>query len=305
MSVPALDASSVVEPIRRLAQEGGVLAVITRIDGPSYRRLGAMMAVLADGVRVGTLSSGCVEADIALHAEATLAEGKPKAITYGKGSPFADITLPCGGGLEVLLLPSPDSAVLEQVIAVHEARQTCTLSIEPASGDMSVQQGGESGFDGALFSIVIKPELAFYVFGKGPEAVTFAGLVHSAGYPSLLLSPDDETLNLAAAAGCAVRHLNSPMLPDDMQPDAHSAVVLFFHDHEWEPPIVAQALKSEAFYIGAQGSMRASALRRQELTLLGVSAADIARVKGPIGLIPSVRDARKLAVSVLAEVLSL
>jgi len=46
MSVPALDASTVIEPIRQLSDAGGtgVLCVITHVDGPSYRPLGAMMA---------------------------------------------------------------------------------------------------------------------------------------------------------------------------------------------------------------------------------------------------------------------
>ena len=309
MSVPALDASSVIEPLRHLARDGGVargvLAVITRIDGPSYRPLGAMMAVLADGRRVGTLSSGCVEADIALHAVEALAEGKPKSVVYGKGSPFADISLPCGGGLEIMLLPAPDVAVLEQVIAAHEARQACALEITLSGGEMRAKDSGATGVEGGSFTVMIEPELAFYVFGKGPEAVTFAGLVNSAGYPTVLLSPDEETLHTATIAGCATRHLTSPKLPQDMQPDTRSAVVLFFHDHEWEPPIIADALKSEAFYIGAQGSQRAAALRKNELVLLGVQADTLERVRGPIGLVPSVRDARKLAVSVLAEVLSL
>ena len=304
MSVPALDASSVIEPIRHLSEADGALAVITRIDGPSYRPLGAMMAVMADGRRIGTLSSGCVEADIALHAEKAMQAGKPLSVVYGKGSPFADITLPCGGGLEILLVPSPDKAVLAEVLAHHSARQTCALEVDGRSGALCVVPTGMTRWTGDVFSVSIKPELAFYVFGKGPETCTFAGLAKSAGYPTMVLSPDEETLEIARAAGCATRHMNSPNMPGDLRPDAHSAVVLFFHDHEWEPPIIAGALASEAFYIGAQGSLRASEARKNELTLLGVDAEALKRVRGPIGLIPSVRDARKLAVSVLAEVLN-
>jgi xanthine dehydrogenase accessory factor len=80
---------------------------------------------------------------------------------------------------------------------------------------------------------------------------------------------------------------------------------MFFHDHEWEPPILAQALTTEAFYIGAQGSIRAAEMRRMELVRLGTKETALARLHGPIGLVPSARDARILAVSVLAEVLSM
>jgi len=93
----------------------GVLAVIIDIKGPSYRPLGAMMAILADGQRVGTLSSGCIESDIALRAKAALNAGRPAKVMYGAGSDYADLVLPCGGNLEILLVPRPDRQVLEQL----------------------------------------------------------------------------------------------------------------------------------------------------------------------------------------------
>jgi xanthine dehydrogenase accessory factor len=307
MSVPALDASSVIEPIRQLAEAGGagVLCVITHVDGPSYRPLGAMMAVMDDGRRVGTLSSGCVEADIALHAGKALESGAPYTVRYGKGSPFADIVLPCGGGLEIMLVPRPDVAVLQELLAHHLARQACVLEVSQRSGNICAVPEGRTGWTGDVFSVAIEPEIYFFIFGKGPETSTFAGLVQAAGYPNLVLSPDEETLAAVAAAGCATRHLTHAHCPEGLGIDNRSAVVLFFHDHEWEPPILAQALASDALYIGAQGSMRAAEMRRMELHRLGVSDDALARLKGPIGLVPSVRDARKLAVSVLAEVLSL
>ncbi|MGI9389649.1 MAG: XdhC family protein [Boseongicola sp.] len=306
MIVPTLDASAAIEPIRQLidSDQPGVLSVITGIEGPSYRPLGATMAVFADTRRVGSLSSGCVELDIALHAASALDDGKSKKILYGRGSPFVDIQLPCGGGLEVTLVPNPDLDVLKELNRRHTARQACAMVIEPDTCGLEVWDDGETGFKDGKFVVKIEPELFFYVFGKGPETTTFAGLVQSAGYPNLILSPDKETLEVARSAGCEIRHLTSANFPTELRPDSRSAVVMFFHDHEWEPPILEAALKTDAFYIGAQGSHRASQTRRQELKELGVADDMLDRVKGPIGLIPSVRDARKLAVSVLAEVLS-
>ena len=306
MAVPPLDASSVIEPIRQLvlSDQPGVLAIITNIEGPSYRPLGAMMAVFEDKSRVGTLSSGCVEVDIALHSVEALTEGQPITVLYGLESPYADIQLPCGGGLEITLIPQPDKTVLDAVCQRHAARHTTVLTVNLTTGAISIAKEGLTGRGGNTFNIRIEPELFFYVFGKGPEATTFAGLVQSAGYPNLLLSPDDETLNIARQAGCETRHLTSAHFPKDLQPDAHSAILLFFHDHEWEPPILRHAASTEAFYIGAQGSKRAAEARVQELETFDVSEIHRAKIKGPIGLIPSARDARKLAVSVLAEVLN-
>ncbi len=141
------------------------------------------------------------------------------------------------------------------------------------------------------------------MFGKGPEAATFAALVQSAGYPNVLLSPDDETLAGAAAAGSGVVRLTRPGLPPDVPVDPWTAIALFFHDHEWEPPILQAALGTPAFYIGAQGSRRAREARDMDLQAMGVDGAGLSRLRGPIGMIPSARDAGTLAVSVLAEVL--
>src|SRR5690606_38366354 len=67
------------DPIDAILARGGdaVLAVITGVEGPSYRPVGATMAVFPDRHRVGTLSSGYIENDIALHALDALEKGRP------------------------------------------------------------------------------------------------------------------------------------------------------------------------------------------------------------------------------------
>ncbi len=294
------------DPIQALVESSGdaVLAVITGVEGPSYRPVGAAMAVLAGGERAGTLSSGCIESDISLHAMDALEAGKPVSIRYGRGSPFMDIQLPCGGGLDILLVPRPDREVLADVMRKRADRVACTLRISRDTGRVALEDAGETGPDGDDFLVRYEPPVRFLVFGKGPEACTFAALVNSAGYPNMLLSPDAETLDIGAAAGCETRQLLEHGFPGDVGADEWTAVVLFFHDHDWEPPILAGALGTPAFYIGAQGSKRARDARHMELELMGVTAEGISRLRGPVGLIPSARDAGTLAVSVLAEVLS-
>ncbi|MEI2807284.1 XdhC family protein [Albidovulum sp.] len=295
-----------VDPIDAiLARDGdAVLAVITGVEGPSYRPVGATMAVFSDRHRVGTLSSGCIENDIALHALEALQKGRPVAVRYGRGSPYMDIRLPCGGGLDILLLPRPDRSTLHRLAERRRQRIPCTLRISRDDGAMALEVGGETGWDGAVFQLRLVPDIRFLVFGKGPEAGTFAALVQSAGYPNVLLSPDDETLEHGAATGCATRALTAKVFPADLAVDPRTAIVLFFHDHDWEPPILADALTSPAFYIGAQGSRMARDTRNLELETLGIDPAALRRLRGPIGLLHSARDARTLAISVLAEVLS-
>lgn len=294
------------DPIKALctSEIDGVLALITHVEGPSYRPVGAAMAVFEDGDRAGTLSSGCVESDIAHHALAQLDAGQPKLLRYGRGSPFMDIQLPCGGGLEILLVPRPDLTALEQVIAHREARQPCVLEVHCPTGALRVVDEEPLGQTGAFFRVEYLPGLRFEVYGKGPEASTFAALLQSAGYLHRLWSPDDETRAEGAARGCPVSDLALHNLPPALEADPWTAIVLFFHDHDWEPPILQSALRTDAFYIGAQGSQRARDTRMKILADMGVGPEARARLHGPVGLIPSARDSGTLAVSVLAEVLA-
>ncbi|MCU0907456.1 MAG: XdhC family protein [Rhodobacteraceae bacterium] len=285
----------------------GVLAVIAGVEGPSYRPVGAMMAVLPgdpDPLRVGTLSSGCVERDIALQAMRAQVDGRPQVVRYGRGSAFLDIQLPCGGGLDIALIPDPDRAVLARLRAEETARRPVSLSVDLATGALALGDMAATARTGDRLVIARPPETRFLIFGKGPEAEAFAALVQAAGFPAVLLSPDPETLETPARAGLTTRVLPVARFPGDLAPDPWTAVVLFFHDHDWEPPILAQALATPAFYVGAQGSRRSAEARAMALQAMGVPEAALLRLRGPIGLVPSARDARTLAVSVLAEVLA-
>ena len=306
MHIQTLSHKAAIQPFRALATDDrtGTLAIITGVEGPSYRPVGAAMAIFDDEEFIGTLSSGCVESDIAVHAHSAQEKHQPIAIRYGKNSPFGDIQLPCGGGLDILLIPHPDRTVLNEMIANHDARQPTTLKIDAKTGALSLGASDATGWDNSTFNVAMAPELQFLVFGKGPEAATFAALAHAAGFPCWLYAPDDETLATAQSIGCPSDHLTRPLLPNPEIVDDRTAIVLFFHDHDWEPPILQAALETPAFYIGAQGSHRSRMNRDHELMLLGLNASQIERLRGPIGLVPSARDARTLAVSVLAEILA-
>nr|WP_256500218.1 XdhC family protein [Limimaricola litoreus] len=259
----ALTASEVEPALAALAERGGVLAMLVGIDGAFYRPLGAVMAFPESGAPVGSLSSGCIEGDLALHAAEALTEGRPRQLRYGRGSPYLDIRLPCGSGLDVVLAPVTPGAHFDTPLADLRARRPARLCLPD------------------LPELEIRPDPRMAVIGTGPEAATFAKLAQAAGYPTLRcdrLAPGDA--------------------------DAATAVVLFFHEHERETEILDAALRSPAFWIGAQGSRTAQARRLEVLRAAGWDEAALARVRGPIGLIKGSRDPRVLAVSVLAEIVA-
>lgn len=305
---PIAEAVGWAGPVRALGHEPGCLAVIAATAGPSYRDPGAVMALLAEGGRVGSLSSGCIEADLAQHGARAHAAGRPRRVRYGADGP-ADLPLPCGGALEVLLTPvnAPDQRqVLAGALAAAANRESRALRVDAATGAMAlgglVDTAGDDGAGGVV--VPCRPEIAICVLGRGVEAQVFALLATAAGYPVRVQSPDAETRAVAAAAGATVATLPLPGAWTGDLPDARTAVVLFFHDHDWEPPLLARALASPAFFVGAQGSLRAHGARLEALAGLGVAPADLARLRAPLGLIPSARDPRLLAISVLADIAS-
>lgn len=277
------------DPLAALV-DGGVLAVVTGVEGPHYRNPGAIMAFPAAGGAVGQLSSGCIEADLALHARAAAADGRVRRLRYGIGSPFRDLVLPCGGGLDVALLPLADPGPIRHALAARAARRETTLGLDLDRGAVALEGPG--------FPLRIVPPTRFLTWGAGVEAVTFAALACAAGYPAELTTHDAATAAAASAQGVALR------AAAPVGADPWTAITLFYHDHDREPPVLAEALATPAFYVGAQGSLRSHNARLEALRRMGVAEDAIARLRGPIGLIPSARDPRVLAVSVLAEILA-
>lgn len=306
----AASAGSGVHPALRdpweaaLEGSGWVMALLTATEGPAYRRPGAAMAISPEGDCAGGITSGCVEADLILRAEAVRAGGGPQHLRYGEGSPFFDLKLPCGGAVEIRLFAPRERAVLREAARLKAERRAFALTLSP-EGDLSLGPWRATGRSGADFALGFRPQPRFLTFGTGPEAAVFAHLARSLGYDQLLLSHDEASLEAAAASGCATRLLRSARDLADLAVDEGCAATLFYHDHDHEPEILRRLLETPAFYIGAQGGRSTQAARLMRLAEMGASPEALKRLRGPIGLAPSSRDPKTLAVSVLAEILDL
>lgn len=284
--------------------EDVVIALLTNTHGPAYRNPGAAIAIATDGRFAGAITSGCVEADLILRAEEVRRTGRVQNLRYGEGSPFFDLRLPCGGAVEVALFTLRDRPALIELSRAREARQAVSLRLS-ADGRLGCRPWATTGSNTSGFTLGFTPPLRFAIFGTGPEAALFAGLVRTIGHEHLLISHEEPSLAAARAVGCITRRLVSLDDIADLRIDAATAAVLFYHDHDYEPEILRRLLMTPAFYIGAQGSRATQAARLTRLAGMGVDECALTRVRGPIGLIPSSRDPRDLAISVLAEITEL
>jgi xanthine dehydrogenase accessory factor len=81
-------------------------------------------------------------------------------------------------------------------------------------------------------------------------------------------------------------------------------IAILTHDPKFDEPALLGALATEARYIGAVGSRKTNADRRERLRQAGVSDADIARIRGPIGLDIGGQTPEEMAISILAEMIA-
>lgn len=248
---------------------GVALATVVGISGSFSRRLGAQLAARADGSIAGNLSDGCLEQQLARDGrEATVAEVR----RYGSGSPLIDFRLPCGGGLDILIDPEPDRAACNAAVEALAARHPATLAL-PSNGLLEQRS--------------YIPALRVRAFGEPAELASFVSIARAAGIG--VEGIVKERLSLGRRSG------RNPV-------DAWTAVVMLFHDHEWELALLEETLESQAFYIGAQGGAQARDRRLDEMRRRGVDEARLARVRSPIGSSPGSRTPQALALSILAEI---
>lgn len=277
------------------SQQPFALITSIAIEGGAARDVGSLAMVDARGEMTGYLSNGCIDRDIRLRALDALETGKRQVVRYGEGSRFMDLKLPCGGALTIVIDPNPDGAALTQAAASLADRKPAQLTF---SAD------GADGPGQGVVQFEYVPVFRLVLAGRGAIFRSMAQAAEAVGLQIDLLSPDTDDLDaLCTLSPNKMQHLRSPYEEISIKDaDPFSAVLTLFHDHEWEPAILRAALKTPAFFIGSLGSKRTHAQRCAELVAQGVGPDSLARLKGPIGLVPSLRSAPLIAVSALAEI---
>ncbi len=98
----------ILEKLETWRDQGNDVAVATvvKTSGSTPRGEGAKLLVRGDGEMAGSVSGGCVETDVALHAQEVLQAGAPRLVSYGISDEMGiSVGLACGGSIEVLIEP--------------------------------------------------------------------------------------------------------------------------------------------------------------------------------------------------------
>ncbi|HYR35675.1 MAG TPA: XdhC family protein [Burkholderiales bacterium] len=282
------------------------LGTIVKTWGSAPRPVGAMVAIRDDGQIVGSVSGGCVEDDLVEKVrEKFAAAKKPELITYGVTNEEATRWgLPCGGTLQLVLEPVTEKSGLAELLAKIQSQQLVKRRVEMDSGRATLEPGRWQDvleFDGRVLSAVHGPRWRLVLIGAGQLTRYLAEMARMLDYHVVVIDPREE---YASGWDLGAVPINRGM-PDDvvreLQLDGHSALVALTHDPKLDDLALMEALKSGAFYVGAIGSKKNNDARRERLKEFDVSADEIARLRGPVGLYIGSKTPPEIAVAILAE----
>ena len=282
------------------------LVTVLRTWGSSPRPPGSLLVMRRDGSHAGSVSGGCVEADLlARYRDGELGD-LPTRVDYGVNrEEAARFGLPCGGRLELLVEALTDTGHLDELMAAMDAHRLTAREVDLHSGAVRLRPAtADLEFRLSETSLVrgFGPTWRMLLIGAGHLSQYVARLGLMLGYEVMVCDPREETARDWQEAGTRLLGL----MPDDAVREfaAHerSIVLALTHDPKLDDLALLEALESDAFYVGAIGSRRNCELRRGRLRDMGIPEAQLQRLHAPVGLAIGSHTPPEIAVSILAGI---
>jgi xanthine dehydrogenase accessory factor len=313
-------------------------AVVTSVWGSAPRPEGACLLATADGRLAGSVSGGCVESAAAVEVAEAIGRGTPRLVTYGVSDERAwEVGLACGGTIRVFVEPTIRPEVLEAARGPGGVVVATVLEGAGAGSALVMRDDGTergslpAGIDRGAVADAARRALAvaasstmelpgpggtarvfLEVFARRPTLVIFGGvhiaaalvpLAKALGYRTVVADgreaflsrerfPDADELVLGWPEEAFAR----------VGIDAATYVCVLSHDPKFDEPALEIALRSKAAYVGAIGSRKTQTARRERLRAAGFGEAELARLRGPIGLDLGGRQPVETALAILAEI---
>jgi xanthine dehydrogenase accessory factor len=317
-------------------------AVLIRVFGNGPRPEGATLLVADDGSIAGSVSGGCVEGAAAEEVARARGDGCSRVIRFGISDEQAwGVGLACGSTIDVLIEPelrpeietaarqSAGAAIVIPLPAdspgddggahpISNGEPADVIVIKPGGGAahgeiadaartlVDRRRSGVVALEGEQFFIeTFAPPPRIVVFGAVQAAIPLVRIAHELGYRVVVADaraafasrerfPDADDLLVGWPDEVADQ---VSLAPDD-------AVVVMSHDPKLDEPAIVAATRAGCRYIGAMGSKRTQASRRQRLLAEGLTEEELSRFHGPIGLDLGGREPGEMALAILAEVVA-
>jgi xanthine dehydrogenase accessory factor len=282
--------------------KGAPLALATVVStwGSAPRPRGSHMIVHADGRFEGSVSGGCVESDILATAAEVIAGAPFQLKNYGVADAAAwEVGLPCGGEISVLVQPVSaegfDPELFDRIAEAQASGEALAVSTDLASGQSSLRP-----LEGAAFVNRYDPPRRLFIVGAVQIAQALAGLARQLGIQVTIIDPRARFLTEERFPGVTLDDRWPDEAIEALDPGPASAVVTLSHDTKIDDPALVAALARPTAYVGALGSRRSHAARRERLAAAGVADTDIDRIDAPVGLDIGAIGPAEIALSIAA-----
>ncbi len=325
---------------RELAAAGEeyVLATIVAVEGSGYRKSGAKMIVAADGRRAGTISGGCLEAEVAKKAFWHTENGPTKR-SYSTHAEDGDVPygMGCGGVVHVLLERSataePLLQAMEQAYRSRVGMAVATVTVGERMGerrwrvDGTMPTGAERAdsltslafeafelkqtrWTGDVFVEWVAPRTGLLIVGAGNDTQPLARMAHELGWHVTVM---DGRSHLATRERFPQSDAVLPLSEDALQeltlrPTDVAAVMS--HSLEQDTRALRGLVDRELAYLGVLGPRTrteemvkglAEATQNEEKAARRLATKWMVQLHAPMGLDLGGDGAAAVALSILAE----
>lgn len=282
------------------------LVTVTKTWGSSPRPIGAMLAIRDDGRVVGSVSGGCIEDDLIERMRSNGIHGDiPDIVSYGISADQARrFGLPCGGTIELAIETLSKDSRVNELLAQLAQHKLVARRLDLATGAVTLEEAADGAIQHLSAESLLTlhgPRWRLFIIGAGPLSRFLAQIATAMDYRVIVCDPREEFYAGWQVDGVELVH----QMPDDLMQEAgldqRTAVVALTHDPKLDDLALMEALTSKAFYVGAIGSRVNHANRRERLLQFDVSAEQVARLHGPIGLYIGSKTPAEIAISIMAE----
>lgn len=289
------------------------LATLVHVSGSSYRRPGARLLLSCQGQKWGSISGGCLEEDVLLHAKTVLQSGIPKTVTYDtteENDLVWGVGLGCHGVVQVFierLEEPPDWAKTWRTRQV--SREDTVLAIPYRSDHLSEQKttllSAATPSSEGLFVQHIPPVLALTIFGAGDDAIPLARLAKELGWFVSVLDPRPAFATTERFPSAdVVRTQSTTLEAARLVTGPHAAAVIMTHHYVHDLPLLQSLLPLPLFYLGLLGPKKRAEKLLDQLAgeSTRISAKQRPYLHGPVGLDLGGDSPESVALAILAEI---
>ncbi len=318
------------------AGERVALATVISTWGSAPRPAGSYMAISENGALVGSVSGGCVEGAVIQAAQEVIKTQQPQRLHFGVADETAwEVGLACGGEIDIFVQPVLPALFTNLITRLRSNQDSVLATVVAGSADQlgaqvltDVKGTRIAGGNGTMITeqdvaqnnkhatilaqtdreIFINPLGAaptVVMIGAGHIAVALAHVAKTLNFKAVVIDPR-KTFASAQRFAHADRLIQSwpQQAFQEFQLNSSTALACLSHDPKIDDPALLAALRSDAFYVGALGSQRTQAKRRQRLLEAGVSEADLAHLRAPIGLEIGAVTPEEIALAIMAEIIA-